>query len=570
MTSIPVTTSSCLRHIALFWTLLLAFAPAFGDDRLSASVDRDQVAVNETFELTVEWHDAAHSQPDFSALEHQFEVLGIRQTSQTNMGGASISTVSRWHLTLLPKDIGTLIIPSFHFEGAISEALSIDVKEADPTARAEQRYWLESSVDREQAHIGEQILVTYRLYYAHPLRQMSRSDLAADSAEVLPLQERQFQTVIDGVHFQVAELRFALFASRSGTLDIAPLQLDGYSGDSAGSRFGGLIRGLGDPVRLRSDRHQVEILPRPAAAGSSSWLPARGVSLSEQWSHQDQPLRVGEPVTRTVRIDAQGVKAQQLPELDFGEQDGFRIYPEQPKLQHREDENGLLASRIETHALIASRPGPLTLPPVRVQWWDTEADRMRETVLAGRTLEVLPGADAPTSAAPPQAETPAGVAPDDSESQRSVPFIWLGLSLLLNVVLLVLLLMGAYRGRHLLHRNSGRHDTDSTPSPRPERRQLERRLQQLSQSGDGRAFRSALLEWTEWQWPDHPATLDSLARLAQRPRLTEHLRALDQALYDHGTEPSPQLKAEILEELKTVPAQTNGDKTRDPLPPLYS
>jgi len=564
MISLPATTSLCLKHIALFWLLLLAFAPTFGSDRLSVSVDRDRVALNETFELTVEWHDVAHSQPDFSALEHQFEVLGIRQSSQTNMSGASVSTVSRWHLTLLPRETGTLIIPSFHFEDAISEALTIEVEEADLTARAEQRYWLESSVDRQQAHVGEQILLTYRLYYAQPLRQMSRGDLTVDGAEALPLQERQFQTVIDGVHFQVAELRFALFASRSGMLEIPPLQLDGYSGDSAGSRFGGLIRGLGDPIRLRSESHQVNILPRPAAAGSGDWLPARGVSLSEQWSHQDQPLRVGEPVTRTVRIDAQGVKAQQLPELDFGEQEGLRIYPEQPRLQHREDANGLLASRIESHALIASRPGSLTLPPVRVQWWDTDADRMRETVLAGRTLEVLPAADAAGSSAPPQAATPAVV--PNSEPDRSLLPLWLGLgvSLSLNVGLLLLLIQA--------HRNqrAGDRPTASAQPPRPGRRQLERRLQQLSQAGDGRAFRAALLEWTELQWPDHPATLDSLARLANRPQLPEHLRALDQALYDHGTEPTPQLQADIVRELKAVPSETTEATVRDPLPSLYS
>lgn len=566
MISTPVHTSrasTAFAHFLLFWVLLLVLAPALGNERLSASLDRDRVAVNETFELAVEWRGGARGQPDFSALEHDFEILGMRQSSQTNMEGVNVSTVTRWHLTLLPQEAGTLIIPSFHFEGAVSDALPIEVSAAAPSGRAGQSFWLESSIDRKQAHVGEQILVIYRLHYASPLRQMSRSDLTVDGAEVLPLQERQFQTVIDGAHFQVVELRFALFASRDGTLEIPPLQLDGYSSENTHPRLGGLIRGLGDPIRLRSETHQVEILPRPAAAGSSVWLPARGVSLSEQWSHQDQALRVGEPVTRTVRLDAQGVKAQQLPELNFGDQEGFRIYPEQPRLGHREDENGLLASRIESHALIASRPGLLTLPPVRVQWWDTETDRMRETVLEGRTLEVLPAADA---VAPAQPDTgPAALINTAAEPQPRHFSIVLALSLTANAALILILAYGIWRTRQ--------RDVQPQTYPsagRPERRHLERRLHQLAKTDDGRAFRTALLEWARVQWAGQTAaTLNDLASLADRPRLTQRLRELDEALYDHGTRPSAELKADILAELKAIPARQTAKGAQNPLPPLY-
>lgn len=538
------------------WTL-----PASGSDRLIASVDRDRVAFNETLELVVEWHGSARNQPDFSALEHQFDILGIRQSSQTSMSGTNFTSITRWHLMLLPKETGTLVIPSLHFNGAISEALPVAVTEADNSARTGQRFWLDSSVDRQQAHIGEQILVTYRLHYASPLRQMSRSDLAMDDAEVLLLQERQFQMVIDDVHFQVAELRFAVFASRAGMLEIPPLRLEGYSSENGDPRFGSFLRGLGNPVRLGSEAHQVEILPRPAEAGRGTWLPARGVSLSEQWSQPDQPLRVGEPVTRSVRIDAQGVKAQQLPELDFGEPDGYRLYPEAPRLQHREDEKGLLASRIESHALIASRPGLLTLPPVRVQWWDTEANRLRETVLASRTVKVLPAADSTDHSPQPDADTPERVTGDGTSPA------WLYLSLLANLLMLLILVYGAMR-------RSRRQATDrhtAPPSGRTARHQLERRLQRLAADNDGRAFRHALLEWAQAQWPDEaPATLEALAVLAQQAPLGPLLRKLDAALYDHGTQPSPELTAAILAELKAVPTTPKANAPATFLPSLYS
>lgn len=562
----PLLSPSRLRPVILLPLLLLfACIRAFGGDTLVASVDRDRLAVNETLELTVEWRGAARSQPDFSALEHQFEVLGTRQSSQTSMSGVNVDTVTRWHLTLLPKETGELIIPSFRFEQSISEALTVTVTEADTTARAERRFWLESVVDREQARVGEQILLTYRLYYASHLRQMTRDDVSVEGADVVPLRERQFQTVIEGVRFQVAELRFAVFATREGPLEIPPLRLDGYSSEGSDPRFGGLIRGLGNPVRLSSESHRVDILPRPAGTTSGNWLPARGVSLSERWSNGDQPIRVGEPVTRTVRIDAQGVKAQQLPELDFGAQEGYRVYPEQPRLQHREDQSGLMASRTESHALIASRPGPLTLPAVRVQWWDTETGQLRETVLEGRTLEVLPAADSPMDSEQQISTTGQHTSGDDQPSRTNAPWLWL--SLALNLLLLIALLyLWQRQGKSSAHRPRTGHSNVAGPG----RRQLERRMGQYVKAGDYRAFRNTLLEWSHQMWPDDaPHTLSRIAILTDRPELARLLHELDRALYDTNVQVTEGLGKRILAELKSVDATRHHQGSSGDLPPLY-
>lgn len=550
---------SCLRGFTLAAMLLLVTMQASAKDNLVASVDRDQVAINETIELTVEWRGAARTQPDFSALEHQFEVLATRQSSQTSMMGVDVDTVTRWHLTLLPKETGELIIPSFHFEQTISEALAINVTEADPTARAESPFWLESTVDRQTAYPGEQILLTYRLYYAAHLRQMTREDLAIEGAEAAPLQERQFQTVIDGTLFQVAELRFAVFATQPGILEIAPMRISGYSSEGADRRFGGLIRGLGNPVRLSSEAHQIEILPRPTDVTAGYWLPARGVSLSERWSNGDQPLRVGEPVTRTVRIDAQGVRAQQLPELDFGAAENYRIYPEPPQLQHGEDQSGLLASRTESHALIASRPGPLTLPPVKVRWWDSQTQQLRETVLEGRTLEVLPAA----TVADPEQQTRLTTPPNTEADQPWWP--WLSIALNLLLLFALVYVWRTQRGRSAERRISG-----VTSTVEYSQWQLKRRLKQQVKLNDYQAFRTTLLEWGRQRWPDAaPQTLAEIADLVAQPDLTQLLRELDRVLYSPDTPIAPELGHRILAELKSVDSTDPQREPSSELPPLY-
>lgn len=551
--------SVCLMLLAFLLTPSILASDRSGD-ALSATVDRTQLALNETLELTVEWRGAAQGQPDFSPLRHQFQVLGSHQSSQTSMVGTDIDTVTRWHLTLLPQQAGTLIIPSLHFGAGISEAIEIQVTEARQSERAERHFWLESSVDREQAHLDEQILLTYRLYYATPLRQMTRDDLTIEGADLQPLRERQFQAVIDGTGYQVAELRFAVFPSRPGHLEIPPLRLNGYTSEGAHSRLGGLIRGLGNPVNLTSDAHTIEILPRPAGSPDGSWLPAQSLTLSEQWSHNDQPIRVGEPITRTVRIDAEGVKAQQLPEIHFGEHTAYRIYPDQPRLQQREEQNGLLASRTESHALIATQAGTLTLPDVRIAWWDTGARRWREAVLEGKNIEVLA---APVDASTVNHDLGGGdeiVSPPTSRPWP--PILWL--SFALNALLVAILI-------YLWRRERG------TPAPADQaaitERALLKKLEACARQGDALTFRRALLDWGQKRWSEQPPlTLSQLSARVEGEDLSRRLTALDGALYDDRGKPATsELLWAILTDIKGIDRGNTapGARSESLLPPLY-
>ncbi|MCF5054753.1 protein BatD, partial [Pseudomonas syringae] len=79
---------------------------------LVASVDRSRLNSGETVELTVESSDVTQfGKPDLSPLDAQFEVSGTRQLNQlTTLGGDNHAT-TRWIITLLPKQNGTVVIP---------------------------------------------------------------------------------------------------------------------------------------------------------------------------------------------------------------------------------------------------------------------------------------------------------------------------------------------------------------------------------------------------------------------------------------------------------------------------
>ena len=82
---------------------------------------------------------------------------------------------------------------------------------------------------------------------------------------------------------------------------------------------------------------------RPRFQGSE-WQPAREYRVTQQIHHGDA-LRVGEPVTRTVIIDAVGLEENMIVEPGWPELADARIYPTSPRESPAMTVNGRWATR---------------------------------------------------------------------------------------------------------------------------------------------------------------------------------------------------------------------------------
>ena len=99
------------RFTALLLPLLICTATAQAAE-LTASVDRSRLNSGETVELTLETDDVTQfGKPDLSALEALFEVRGTRQVNQLNTLNGDNRATTRWIITLLPKENGSVVIP---------------------------------------------------------------------------------------------------------------------------------------------------------------------------------------------------------------------------------------------------------------------------------------------------------------------------------------------------------------------------------------------------------------------------------------------------------------------------
>jgi hypothetical protein len=98
---------------------------------------------------------------------------------------------------------------------------------------------------------------------------------------------------------------------------------------------------------------------RPPESGSDVWLPAQSLTLSAEGADADSSVHVGEPLTLTLRLKAQGLGFEQLPELKLPKIDGADIYPDKETTQNRDDGSWQYGTRERKFAIVPSRSGTL-------------------------------------------------------------------------------------------------------------------------------------------------------------------------------------------------------------------
>lgn len=382
----------------LLWLLLLCCIALPAQASLEASVDRTRLVEGETLELTLEAANGGRfSRPELAPLEEHFQIQGTRQLSLVTQLDGRSQPVTRWIITLLPRRTGYVVIPPLELNGTSSAPITLQVlsatQAAQDTVAQMSPIFIDSEVDTESPYVQAQVLLTLRVYHSVSLYDDSTlSGLTIADARVVSLgKPRHYERLINGVRHGVVEVRYALFPQQSGILEI-PSQL-----------FSATILQPRDPterfsarsgrlVQVRSPSIQLEVRPVPADyPAGAPWIPTPELRLTQRW--QPDPgidLVAGEPLTRTLVLEADGLNASQLPTLQ-GTQSlprNLREYADQPRLEDLTSENGVRGTREESAALVAQIEGSYALPQVSVHWWNTSTDRLEVTRLDPVTLSV--------------------------------------------------------------------------------------------------------------------------------------------------------------------------------------
>lgn len=496
---------------------------------VQVEIDRNRVVEGETVTLTFRTDDAQQNlDADFSALEKDFEILDRRSETQLSIVNGQQTAVVRLLLTIEPRRAGQLLIPAVSFANSNTRPLALSVEPAPQLEPGElPPVFIEVEIRPGEGpyFVHSQFGLVVRVFYQQNLTEAAISPPEPDPASVRLLQETPFQADRGGERYRVLERNYAIFPERSGELTIPAMQLSGRLVERRSSGvWQPTVRGR--RVQVESEPLQLDIQPKPDEFGGAEWQPARDFRITQQVSSSDA-LRVGEPVTRTVIIDAVGLEENMIAEPVWPELDNARIYPDQPQGITRDDGNWVHGHKEFRYAVVPEKEGELVLPELAVDWWDTVNNRAQRAVLPAHILSVEPSA-----LVPPQVPAQAGRVPAAGLSTATMPPVasdvspgyWRWLTLMF-AALWLLTLWAALRFRAGSRTGTVR-DGENRGIPESEAEALER-LKRGCLANDRSMARSAMQTWLrDYRQGTNRSLFDFAMELDDR-ELREGIYAMD-------------------------------------------
>ena len=346
------------------WALL--FCTVLSEISLSAPTvtpSRQHIAINESVELIVNLdkdEDIPKSFMDY--IKQHFSVENLGRSSETSCVNFKCSSNYKTTLLLSPDSVGLWTIPALTISTGTSKPLQIKVSEPnnDPDAGNLQDVFIELSLDKNQAYVDEQVLLTLKINSAIQLTNVQLSPIEVDNLSIKELNKTNYQRNLGGVPYTTYEISYALFAKSSGELSIPPVRASGLIPDGRSMGFGSFFNS-GKRINIRSNALSLNVLPIPPNV-QGDWLPAQSLIIKDKWLSDLSNAKVGESLTGEITLSALGLSAEQLPSLKIKESPDYKLYLEKPDLDNHQNENGIIGIRKEKFALVPNKAGTIEFP----------------------------------------------------------------------------------------------------------------------------------------------------------------------------------------------------------------
>ena len=592
-----MTSSSRIFVTLVFLTLVCSIKTNAQD--LEVSVDRAELARGETLTYTIRIYEQRQGmQLDLTPLTEDFDVLGTRTSSQVRSINGQVESWTDYIVTLFPLTEGELTIPPIEINNLQTEPILISVVNEGPRSNQDNdELFLEIEVNKEALYVQEQLLFTVKLYYTiNGIRNPQFTELEMEDTVIQLIgSPNQYEQIIEGVRYGVYEKRYVIFPQRSGPLEIPDILFRGEVTDGS-SNF--VFRNLNTRrVTAFIEGITISVNERPVAAQEfDNWLPVTNLSISEEWSTDLENLSVGDSITRTITLTADGLDGAVLPPFSPETLDGINVYQDPASIERTYVDGSIVGTRVESSTLVPVIAGTIEIPEIVIPWWDVSGDELKEAVIAAKTIQVstidgeIPSEQAEESIGNLEELLAASPTVDQEmiDAQEEEEFIEVGIYWLNYIIafICIVVLTSIYR---LVLRPNNEEISDylqnlknkykSRISPYNNERVAFRQLKTACKKGDLTKIKGALITWCDHYSRENK--LNTIEGILQNPdwsnlhsiiiNLQNTLYFKDKSAQNVQIFSSKELLKEIknLRDLKRKQKKITNLAERYSLPPLY-
>ncbi|WP_022942476.1 BatD family protein [Psychromonas hadalis] len=374
----------------LLGALLTSF-PVLSAVQVSATVSDNSVVLGDLFILTISINDNDDDyQLDTRPLETSFTVYRSSQSQKTEYINGEFSQQTQWQVRLQAKKIGQLTIPSLKIGELYTEAIKIKVIQASQKERVNNNsaVFIENSIDKEHVYIGQTFIFTTKLYISQNSNELDLLAPRFDGVDATVFgKDKNSQTVRNGIRYNTITRQYKMNATQAGQFEIdSPLLTGTLRKVVAVSEWQNRV--ISDPINVRGERLTINIKAIPENF-QGKWLISEDLRLIEDNNLTAQSYNVGEPITRSITLQIASIDKDKLPNIKLNYPKSLRVYPDQDQLEEGQVNGLTYGIRIIRHAIIADKVGTLTLPEIKLNWFNSRTNQQQTATLPAQNLTII-------------------------------------------------------------------------------------------------------------------------------------------------------------------------------------
>lgn len=263
--------------------------------------------------------------------------------------------------------------------------------------------FLRSFVSKSNPYVGEEVVVTYRLYTAVPVRQYSINKLPSNKgfwAEELKTGENEQRETINGRPYVYVDLRkVALFPQEAGKLTIEPLEIEVVAAiQQRRERTGTIFDIFDDPffdrvaytqANVRSKATTLNVRPLPEHGRPADFNgPVGDYKVSFQYD-KSKELKANEAINFTFSVSGNGnIELIQPPHILFPPD--FEVY--EPRINLQKTQESHIGGQASIEYIVVPRsPGIYRIPTFSFSYFHPQSGQYKTVDIPETALNIQEG-----------------------------------------------------------------------------------------------------------------------------------------------------------------------------------
>lgn len=357
-------------------------------------VNKTTIYKDENIKLIISSNNNFTTNREFlDGIEKHFEIINNSSFSDISIkNGTRRSKYSNIYV-LQAKSSGILEIPSLDINGEIMPSIKIEVIDelSDRGKKIQDDMFMTINISDPNPFIQQQVIITQKLMINESIldqvRLYANKDISINDAIVFPIEkESQGRAIINNISYFYYEKRYAVFPQKSGELVIkSPVMSFMVEEENMSSYMFG-TSSAGRKIYNISDKED-KYLNVKSSIFNDDWYPAKDMKIIDNWSGVEN-IKQGNSISRKVVIEANGLLAENLPNIEFIEDNKYKVYVSSPVMKNKSTIDGIISTKEYSITYIPILDGRLELPSINFKWWNTTIESFEDINIPPKILEV--------------------------------------------------------------------------------------------------------------------------------------------------------------------------------------